>query len=224
MTGDPKEPLSDELPADLARMLHAERAAPAPSAGAEQRVLSRLEQTLGLPPPSGDAGGGNDGGAASPSAMAGAAAGTGISKAAAVVAAAVAFGVGAGAGALGHSSLQAPPVASVEVRTVVSVVRVIEPAPSVTVAPPLSPAAAPSASALTRPRAPGSAVDPGARDRALAEENALIARAQAALSRGNVAQARSALNEHAARFPNGQLGVERKLLEAHTARLEKSTP
>jgi hypothetical protein len=230
MTGDPKEPLESELPEDLARLLRQERSAPGPAAGVEARVLSRLEQTLGLPPPGG--GGGDDGASGSGAGSAGgAAAGTaaGISKAAAILAASVAFGVGAGAGVLGHASFQGPPAApSVEVRTVVSVVRVVETAPAPSgVAAPVPVSASASAAVPARPHAaptPTPAVDAAARDRALAEENALIARAQSALARGNVAQARAALNEHASRFPNGQLGVERKLLEAHTTRLEHTTP
>ena len=57
-----------------------------------------------------------------------------------------------------------------------------------------------------------------------AAELTLIAKAQSALADGNPAQARRALREHGARFPDGRLKVQRKLLEAYTERLEKSAP
>jgi hypothetical protein len=66
-------------------------------------------------------------------------------------------------------------------------------------------------------------LDPSARRLALAEENALIERAQAALSRGDAAQAKAALHEHATRFPKGQLVTQRKLLEAYAERVESDT-
>ncbi len=232
MTGDPNLPEDDALPDELAELLKGERSVPTPEAGAEARVLERLEQTLGLPPLGGGGGGGHGGGSAAATGDALAAAGAGVSKVAATVAVAVALGAGIAVGALGYASLGPRPAASVEVRTIVSVVRVSEP-------PGIAPTAPPSASALpavsvespaaqtapVRPRGASSVVaDPGARDRALAEENALIARAQAALARGKIAQAKAALLEHATRFPTGQLVTERKLLEAYTERTEKSPP
>ncbi len=57
-----------------------------------------------------------------------------------------------------------------------------------------------------------------------AEELALIARAQSALSDGNPALARSALREHGARFPDGRMKVQRKLLEAYTERVQVGSP
>ncbi len=56
------------------------------------------------------------------------------------------------------------------------------------------------------------------------EELQLIARAQSALSNGNPALARSALREHGARFPDGRMKVQRKLLEAYTERVDKGSP
>jgi outer membrane protein assembly factor BamD (BamD/ComL family) len=57
-----------------------------------------------------------------------------------------------------------------------------------------------------------------------AAELALIAEAQSALAEGNATKARAALQQHGTRFPEGQMKVQRKLLEAYTERLEKGTP
>ena len=57
-----------------------------------------------------------------------------------------------------------------------------------------------------------------------AGELALIAEAQSALSAGDPAKARSALREHAARFPDGRMQVQRNLLEAYAERVEQATP
>lgn len=225
MTDDPRLTPEDELPSELAQMLRSESTAAGPGDDVAQRVLGRLEQTLALPP----VGGGSPGGGASatPAAQTAttAAAVAGISKAAATAAVGLALGLGAVVGAAGHSALAPKPAPSVEVRTIVSVVRVVE-APSVLpepAAPTPSNAASDSAPGA-KPKAAAAASNPAARDRALAEENALIARAQAALARGNVAQARAALQEHANRFPNGQLQEERRLLERYTAAPAQGKP
>ena len=54
-----------------------------------------------------------------------------------------------------------------------------------------------------------------------ASEIALIAEAQRALAAGDPVQARRALREHAERFPDGRMNVQRKLLEAYAERSEK---
>ena len=51
-------------------------------------------------------------------------------------------------------------------------------------------------------------------------EQALISAAQDALADGNVPRARTALSEHARRFPHGQLTTQRKLLEVYADRAE----
>lgn len=225
MTDDPHLTPEDELPSEIEQMLRSERDAAGPDHEVAERVLGRLEQTLGLPP----AGGGSteSGAGASPSAGAAttAAAVAGVSKVAATAAVGVALGVGAALGAAGHAALAPRPAPSIEVRTVTSVVRVtMEPSASPvtppSAPPPLSGDTAPSA----KPKLNGVSPSLAARDRALAEENALIARAQAALARGNVAQARAALQEHAARFPKGQLQEERRLLERYTAPAKQEKP
>ena len=226
MTRDPKLLDEDALPTELADLLRDERTAPGPDAGAEARVLGRLEQTLGLPPGGGDGGGSSGGGHGHAGTNGANAAAAGISKAAATAAVVLALGVGAAVGAVSHAGLQAPPVPRIVVRTVVSVVRVTE-APSAATAAVPAPSASTAGTApapSARARAASSAPERSDRDRALAEENALIARAQAALSRGNAAQARAALREHESRFPSGQLTTERELLETYTERLEKGTP
>ncbi|HEX2872872.1 MAG TPA: hypothetical protein VHP33_16530 [Polyangiaceae bacterium] len=225
MTDDPRLTPEDELPSELAQMLRQERDTAGPGSDVADRVLGRLAQTLALPP----IGSGSPSGGAPASPGAGtvttAATVAGISKAAGTAALGLALGVGAVAGAVGHSALAPRPAPSVEVRTIVSVVRVVEapsapPAPS----PPVPSAVASESAPSAKPKAGGAPSTLAARDRALADENALIARAQAALSRGNVAQARAALQEHASRFPNGQLQEERKLLERYTAAPKQEKP
>jgi TolA-binding protein len=228
MTDDPRLTPEDELPSELAQMLRKERDAAGPSSDVAERVLGRLEQTLGLPPMGGGAPGGSvpaSHGAATAGTAGTAAAVAGISKAAATAAVGVALGLGAALGAAGHAALAPQPAPSVEVRTIVSVVRVVE-APSALPVPalPAPSGAASEATPSAKPKAAGVSSNLAARDRALAEENALIARAQAALARGNVAQARAALQEHASRFPNGQLQEERRLLERYTAAPKQGTP
>jgi outer membrane protein assembly factor BamD (BamD/ComL family) len=81
------------------------------------------------------------------------------------------------------------------------------------------------AAAVLRGNAAGSAhPDQVAPAGTSAAELTLIAKAQSALNEGNPAGARSALREHATRFPNGRLKVQRKLLEAYTDRVEKAAP
>lgn len=225
MTDDPRLTPEDELPSELAQLLRKEREAAGPGSDVADRVLGRLEQTLALPPIGGSSPSGGAPASPGTGTATTAAAVAGISKAAATAAIGLALGVGAVVGAAGHSALAPRPAPSVEVRTIVSVVRVVEapsalPEPS----PPIPSAVASESAPSARPKAAGVASTLAARDRALAEENSLIARAQAALSRGNVAQARAALQEHASRFPNGQLREERKLLERYTAAPKQEKP
>jgi hypothetical protein len=57
-----------------------------------------------------------------------------------------------------------------------------------------------------------------------ASEIGLIAAAQRALAAGDSVKARAALREHAERFPEGQMKVQRRLLEAYTERIETQAP
>ncbi|MCA9575937.1 MAG: outer membrane protein assembly factor BamD [Myxococcales bacterium] len=141
------------------------------------------------------------------------------------VIAALAFLGGVGAGALGMRATAPPPEVRVETRTVEVPVRVVE-----TVYVPAAPAdggqadaasAQGAAEAGTRPARTNAANDtdaavveaPGpARDRDLADENALVTRAQAALARGRVSEALAATAEHQRRFPRGEFVEEREAL------------
>lgn len=85
----------------------------------------------------------------------------------------------------------------------------------------LAPTEAPTASALTPPRAATEeAVDggalPTARPSTLTEELALLADANAALRRRDAAGATRALDEYQARFPRGSLSVEAEALRVET--------
>lgn len=241
MTDELRLAPEDELPSELAGLLRAERDTAGPGGDVAERVLGRLEQTLALPPLGGGPGGGGPGGGGpgdggpggggppptslSAAGVTGVTAAVGIGKATATAAVGLALGVGAAVGAAGHSVLVPPPAPSVEVRTIVSVVRVVA-APSALPesAPSLPSVVAGTSAGGAKPKVVVAPSNPAARDRALAEENALIARAQAALSRGNIAQARAALQEHARRFPSGQLQEERKLLERYAAAPEQEKP
>jgi hypothetical protein len=160
-----------------------------------------------------------------------AAAGSAVATTTVGVLTALAFAAGTTLGAVGHAWLAPAPPASVHVvREVVTVERVVS-APSTTNAPALAEEPAPSAqrSVLPRDTKPTTAVSSApvsaaARDRALREETALIARAQAALLRGDVAQGELALREHARRFPQGQLVDERFALEARLRQLRGTAP
>lgn len=133
----------------------------------------------------------------------------------------VSFVAGAGVGVIGHANLATPP--EPEVRVVVrEVIRNV--AAPATPAPPIPPPEAVARTAADAgARVPEAGVDAGAptedagepetgRDLGLADENALVSRAQTALARGRAGEALEALSEHQRRFPRGQFTEEREAL------------
>jgi hypothetical protein len=222
---DPPEPLDPKLRA----LLDAERDSPGPRADVSSRLLDRLGTSIGTP----STGGGGDphdgsSGGASQAAGAGSAAakvgGLSLAKALAAPITWAVFAAGAAVGAGAHAVLAPPPTPEARVVTVTVSVPVPQ-APTAPLAPassapdvPSAPASAPRVATSAR----ASTDDEGGRDRALAEENALITRAQSALARQQVSLALAALNEHRRRFPNGQLVDEREILAARANALAKA--
>ena len=79
----------------------------------------------------------------------------------------------------------------------------------------VEPAALPSVTASVAPSVPEPAASGAQAKRpasTLAEEQALVDRARAALSRGRAADAKAATDEHVRRFPHGSLSEEREVL------------
>ncbi len=79
----------------------------------------------------------------------------------------------------------------------------------------VEPVAFPSVTASAAPAVPEPAASGAQAKRpasTLAEEQALVDRARAALSRGRAADAKAATDEHARRFPRGSLSEEREVL------------
>ncbi len=157
----------------------------------------------------------------------------------------IGFALGLGAGELGRSRATLSETRS-EVDAAESVVVGARP-PSESLEPASSPGpsqvppAIPALSAEALPLVPSASARPSAvRAPAsdLAEEQALVDRARAALSRGRVADALAATDEHMRRFPRGRLAEEREVLaiqallgsgnraaaEARAERFRKSFP
>lgn len=227
-----------ELDPDLRALLDIERDPLDPPDGAFERVFERMGHTLLDPPPSdggSDPASGGDpspGPSDGPTSTAGAeaaltqAAGTTAATTATIslpMAAALAFVLGVGAGVVGTRVTAPSPEVRVEERVVERVVevpvRVVETVyvrddAGVTAAPPLL---APNTHATPGP-VPGHADagtpgdEAGSRDRDLADENALVSRAQAALARGRTSEALAATSEHQRRFPRGEFVEEREAL------------
>jgi hypothetical protein len=217
----------EPLPPDLAALMADERARPQPGPSEREAAWARLAPIVG-----GAGGAGGPGGAASGAAASGAAAsgtapgGTGLGARIGLAGGGLVVGVALGAAL--HAWL-AP--AGVEVRTETRIVetRVEVPVPSAPAAPvdlaapidaplpvepplPIESTAHASESPVARVR-PATDSDAGAsRDRSLAQENALITRAQSALARRQPTSAIEALREHAAQYPRGQLVEEREAL------------
>ncbi|MCA9579600.1 MAG: outer membrane protein assembly factor BamD, partial [Myxococcales bacterium] len=70
----------------------------------------------------------------------------------------------------------------------------------------------PATAPVTEDVAGNAPTEAAARDEALADENALITRAQSALARGRAAEALTALREHQRRFPGGRFVEEREAM------------
>ncbi|HEX2676434.1 MAG TPA: hypothetical protein VHM19_07335 [Polyangiales bacterium] len=142
---------------------------------------------------------------------------------------ALAFTLGAGSGVAVYTVVEPAPAPRVqivtkEIRVPVAPVPPAQPAPAPVPAPPVvvpptepapaAPIVAPPEEAHRTKLAPIAApqAPKPARDADLAEETALIARAQTALSRGTYAGALEALRLHEARYAKGQLVEEREAL------------
>lgn len=190
----------DPLDPSLAALLVAERHA-VPSAAALERVWSRVAGAAGHVP----TGGGGTGGAV--------ANGTGAWLAAHPIGVGVTmFVLGGAAGAGLHAFLQtrAPP-------QVIYVERAAPPLASATPALPSAPAPLVASSSSATPTVPavprGSArAVASAGASSLPAERALLDDARTALASGDAAGALSRLDDHARRFPQGQLGEEREAL------------
>jgi hypothetical protein len=175
----------------LTRSLLEDARADAPAPGAEGRVWETLSQRLHAPLPPTAAAASRATGLTT-----GVKAGTAAWAAPALKAlvGVVALGGGALAVTQWHAS-DAKPTAVLEASTSPKPAPVAEPAP-------------PQAEHGSSPLAP--AEDPGAAAASqLAEEARLLAQAQQALGRGQPARALAQVNEHAARFPHGQLAQTR---------------
>jgi hypothetical protein len=143
----------------------------------------------------------------------------GISRAAAAAMTTGALVVGLVAGALGHQVLTAPPP-PVRPAPSTALPVAVATAPEV-LAPPAEVVEAPAVveapvaeAPVVEVEPPPTSADDGADDEedSLGDEMALVARAQTALHRGLFASALSALDEHARRFPRGDLAEEREAL------------
>lgn len=230
-----------DLPDDLADLLRAERARPDEGADMAARLLARVQATVSAdaipheapadaPPEAASTQ------AASTQAASTQAAGTHVTaastQAGTIVATkgtlglvALAFVAGTGVGAFSHAKLTSPEVRTrVEVREVVRTIEV--PTPSIPIAAVEDAGIAEAVSAHDAGARDASAGDASTRadagldaevtetgrDLGLADENALVTRAQTALARGRAGEALEALFEHQRRFPRGQFTEEREAL------------
>jgi hypothetical protein len=180
-----------------------------------ERLLRRVEGTLGIPgsgaPDPTDGAGTGTGpsgtGSAAPGAASLGSGWTGIGAAAALATLLVGavFLIRAN---MGEGPLRAISGAGATVLGIVppeAAPAPVEPVP----APAPSPSAAPAASEANRAGAPTSSA---ARDLDLAREHALLEAARSAVSRGQGGAALASLDEHARAFPGGRLAQEREVL------------
>lgn len=203
------EPLSD----DLRLLFEAESASYPEDDALRARVLRGIETSVAF---AALAEAGAQGAGAASGASTGAAVGIGAKTA--IVVGLVAFGVGVGVGEWHGRS-------ATEAQSSSPVVDVRPPATAVAPAPTM-PAAAPDAGSVdfrALPVAPSPTVSPAPAPTAsngasppvgdvLAQEQALVDTARAALARGRAIDALRAADEHAARFPAGKLAEERENL------------
>lgn len=204
--------MSTRLDSDLARLLDAECERPGPRAEIAERLLARLEASIALPPTgSGDPGSSDPGSTPSGAGPAMPSTGGGSSLLRALVLGTTTMVVGvAGGVALDRLALSAPTTRVVYVDRIVHV----SPAPSASASTVLE--LAPSASSANRsqrsPEVASAAPPMRDRDRELAAERVLVETARTALGRGDGAAALATLDQHARRFPSGQLREEREAL------------
>ena len=190
----------EPLDPSLASLLEAERGRSAPPAELE-RLWTRL---VAVPPPLG--GSGHTG----PQALGGAAktgAGWLASHAGSVAAATLVVGGIAGAGI--HAAIQKPPPPRI-----VFVDRPSAPPAPTRPAVPAAAASAPEPPPSAAPVAPHNSAAPSSSS--LAAERSLIDAGRSALGAGDAAKALTLFDEHARRYPRGQLGEEREALSIQT--------
>ncbi len=196
------DPQLDPLDPELDALLRSERTA-LPAAAALERVWSRVAS--GGVPSAGGGGGAGPAGATSAGWVGSHAVGVAIAT----------FVVGGAAGAGLHAALQPPPA-----ERIVYVERAAQPTPTMQPVPaspvaPAIPLVEPS-SLPVAPVAPGAHAiaqgAPSSGSSSLAAERALLDDARGALGSGDAARALGLLDEHARRFPKGQLGEEREAL------------
>lgn len=215
--------MSDDLNSDARRLVELAREARTPGEADKLRIAERLALPL--------AAGAALGGAASAAKAAGSelvAAGAKATGSAllggwtAKLAAVVAVGAAAGALAISQGNPRPAPSAASSLQAPVAQRQVVA-APALSAAPPVAapkdpatndaapsePVKQPKPSALPAAPSTGPA-------HALAEEAALLHRAQAAWRAGQSAQALELANQHAQRFPRSQLGNERDVLRVLT--------
>lgn len=201
-----------ELSREIQDLLALERAAVAPSA-AKARVLGKVLVAVGAG--AGALAAGAAEGATSATGAGASAGATGATLGAvgsAKLIGVVAFLVGVVAGGVGVEVLRPTPEPTV--------VYVDRPVPAPAPAPVLPPPAAPAPPAPPPlPRAklnppPPPQVAPAPPNAAHSREQALVERARAALGRGQVEDARAALDEHERTFPSGRFVEEREGLRA----------
>jgi hypothetical protein len=206
MTDESLEPLPKELEA----LLDAERKRPAPTTASQARVYAKLAAAIpalgGLPPtPVTHAAAGAKAAGAAKAATA-AAGGKAAVATTALVGGKVALAVGmfVAGGVVGASA------------HAVYVQKVHREAPVVAAPPPAPPpieAPVPEPAPVAEPAAPAPKTPVHrSSDASLAAERALIEQARTALGRGKPDDCLSAVDEHARRFPHGQLAEEREAL------------
>lgn len=201
----------EPLPDDLRSLFEAEGASYPDDAALRARVLRGIETSVAFAALA-HAGSASSVGTAPAAAAASAASGAAAKTA--IIVGLLAFGAGVGVGEWhGRSAGDAPPSpARVEART----------PPTAATAAPTTLASArdadsvdfhalPLARTATAPVAPATTANAPVGD-VLAQEQALVDTARAALARGRAADALRAADEHAARFPSGKLAEERENL------------
>ncbi len=203
----------EPLPDDLRSLFDAEGESYPDDAAMRARVLRGIETSVAFAALA-HAGAGSN--------AASAAAALGATTKTAIVVGLLSFGIGVGVGEWhGRSASDAQPSAPlVEIHAPTSAAPTAPP----TLAPPTLAAApdagsldfhalpvAPSLTVAPLPTPPGSGPTAPAGDR-LAQEQALVDTARAALARGRAADALRAADEHATRFPGGKLAEERENL------------
>jgi hypothetical protein len=202
----------DRLPELLRDFVEAEKACPAPPSETEERVLTRLSATLGLPPVAGE------GSAAAPSEGLPSASGTTAAKAGTILRhvsrrgfATFLVGAAVGASVYGtaeHFVRRGEPTA----RPPTEAPAVLAPAPPAPAEAAAAEADVPAPAPVTGPPPARARPNEPSRDRGLGAERKLIEMARSALARGQADGALASLARHARAFPNGQLGEERDSL------------